>query len=103
MEKESSALWKVGSYTIDDNGVSLGLGVAGEVRSADVWLAGGTPSEGEKSLSSPEDESGKDGESEIPEEASAEPANVRGGLGTKLGSRVALARSCLSLSMSFTH
>ncbi len=93
---------KVDHYTIDANTVSLGLELAAEVRSADEWLAGSTPSGGEKSLSSPEDESGKDGEREMPEEGSAEPANVRGGLGTKLGSRVALANSCLSLSVFFT-
>lgn len=90
-------------YTIDDNAVSLGLGQATEVRSIDIWLVGSAPSAGEKSLSSPEDESGKDGEREMPEEGSAEPAKVRGGLGTKLGSRVALASSCLSLSAFFTH
>lgn len=51
---------------------------------------------GDRSLSSSDDDGGKDGDKEMPEEGSVEPAKVRGGLGTRLGSSVALARSCLS-------
>lgn len=59
-------------------------------------MAGRAPSPGERSLSSSDDERGKDGDKEMPEDGSADPAKVRGGLGTRLGSSVALARSCLS-------
>lgn len=80
-------------YTIDESVFSSvqrqGLGV----RMA--FMAGKAPSPGERSLSSSDDESGKDGDREMPEEGSADPAKVRGGLGTRLGSSVALARSCL--------
>lgn len=85
-----------GPYTIEDrvfsSGQRQGLGVRME------FMAGKTPSPGDRSLSSSEDESGKEGEREMPEEGSADPAKVRGGLGTRLGSSVALARSCLSSS-----
>lgn len=59
-------------------------------------MAGGAPSLGERSLSSSDDERGKEGDKDMPEEGSADPAKVRGGLGTRLGSIVALARSCVS-------
>lgn len=59
-------------------------------------MAGGAPSLGERSLSSSDDESGKEGDKDMPEEGSADPAKVRGGLGTRLGSSVALTRSCVS-------
>lgn len=41
---------------------------------------------GVRSMSSPEELSGKEGESEMPEEGSADPAKSLGGLGTRLGS-----------------
>ena len=43
-------------------------------------------------MSSPEELSGKEGDSEMPEEGSAEPAKSRGGLGTRLGSNWARSR-----------
>lgn len=81
-------------YTIDDSVFSSGQWQGGDVRRE--CMAGGAPSPGERSLSSSDDERGKDGDKEMPEEGSADPAKVRGGLGTRLGSSVALARSCLS-------
>lgn len=81
-------------YTIEDSVFS-----SGQWHGVDVlreFGAGGAPSAGERSLSSSDDERGKEGDKEMPEEGSADPANVRGGLGTRFGSNVALARSCLS-------
>lgn len=83
-------------YTIDDSVFSSGQRQGLEVRME--FMAGKAPSPGDRSLSSSDDESGKEGDREMPEEGSADPAKVRGGLGTRLGSSVALARSCLSSS-----
>lgn len=81
-------------YTIDDSVFSSGQWQGVDVRRE--CMAGRAPSPGERSLSSSDDERGKEGDKEMPEEGSADPAKVRGGLGTRLGSSVALARSCLS-------
>lgn len=81
-------------YTIEDSVFSSGQWQGVDVRRE--CMAGGAPSPGERSLSSSDDERGKEGDKEMPEEGSADPAKVRGGLGTRLGSSVALARSCLS-------
>lgn len=83
-------------YTIDDSVFSSGQRQGLEVRME--FMAGKAPSPGDRSLSSSDDESGKEGDREMPEEGSADPAKVRGGLGTRFGSSVALARSCLSSS-----
>lgn len=83
-------------YTIDDSVFSSGQWQGVDVRKE--WMAGGATSPGERSLSSSDDDRGKEGDKEMPEEGSADPAKVRGGLGTRLGSSVALARNCLSSS-----
>lgn len=84
----------IAHYTMDASVFSSGRWQGLDVRRE--CMAGRTPSPGERSLSSSDDERGKEGDREMPEEGSADPAKVRGGLGTKLGSIVALARSCLS-------
>lgn len=83
-------------YTMDDSVFSSGQWQGGDVRRE--WMTGRVPSAGDRSLSSSDDERGKEGDNEMPEEGSADPAKVRGGLGTRFGSRVALASSCLSSS-----
>lgn len=88
-------------YTIDDSVFSSGQWQGVDVRRE--CMAGRAPSPGERSLSSSDDERGKEGDKEMPEEGSADPAKVRGGLGTRLGSSVALARSCLSSCPSPRH
>lgn len=83
-------------YTMDDSVFSSGQWQGGDVRRE--WMTGRVASAGDRSLSSSDDDRGKEGDNEMPEEGSADPAKVRGGLGTRFGSRVALASSCLSSS-----
>lgn len=53
---------------------------------------------GVKSMSSPEELRGKEADTEMPEDGSAEPAKRRGGLGTRLGSNFARSRISWSLT-----